>query len=343
MTLTLSIVSAGPSVTVQDMGRTGFLAAGLARGGAADRLALLEAAALLAQATPQAALEMAGFGGRFRFSAPTRIALTGAPMRATLEGAPLRWNASHLIPEGVTLEIGPAEAGIYGYLGVAGGIVTPPQLGARATQASAGIGHRLRAGDTLPVGDDPAPETPLLTLPEAHRFKGGTLRVIEGPQSGYFSADTRARFFATAFPAQAGNRQGLTLGCEAPFAIETGGSILSEPITAGDIQMTGAGVPAILLAECQTIGGYPRIGTAIPADLPLAAQTPQGATLRFRPVTLAEAEAACPSETRQLETLRAAVTPLRRTGFDTYALLGGQLIGGAIRGDEEEPWRAGST
>lgn len=341
MTLTLTILSAGPSVTVQDMGREGWLASGLARGGAADRLALLEAAALLGAAAPQAALEMAGFGGRFQLSAPTRIALTGAPMRATLEGEALRWNASHLVPAGATLEIGPAEAGVYGYLAVAGGIATPPLLGARATQASAGIGHRLAGGDTLPLGDDPAPDTPLLTLPEAHRFKGGTLRVIEGPQSGYFSDDSRARFFATAFPARAGNRQGLTLGCDAPFTTRTGETILSEPITAGDIQMTGAGQPAILLAECQTIGGYPRIGTVIPADLPLAAQTPQGATLRFRLVTLSEAEAACPPEPAQLDALRAAVLPLRRSGYDTYALLGSQLISGAIRGDEEEPWRAG--
>ena len=44
----LHVRQAGPAITVQDRGRRGTLAYGLAAGGAADRLALDEAAALLA-------------------------------------------------------------------------------------------------------------------------------------------------------------------------------------------------------------------------------------------------------------------------------------------------------
>jgi hypothetical protein len=44
----LSIISAGQGLTVQDLGRPGWKAQGLSTGGAADPLALLEAAALLA-------------------------------------------------------------------------------------------------------------------------------------------------------------------------------------------------------------------------------------------------------------------------------------------------------
>ena len=164
---------------------------------------------------------------------------------------------------------------------------------------------------------------------------------MPGPQTALFSPEARARFCATPFRAGPGNRQGVTLEGGA-FDPEGARAILSEPVTEGDVQILGSGQPAILLAECQTIGGYPRIGTVIPADLPRAAQAPAGAALAFRFVTLAEAEAACPTEAAELAELRAACRPIGRADDDSATLLGYQLIGGAIRGDEEEPWRAGS-
>ena len=47
MTGALIVHDAGPAVTLQDLGRPGYLAQGLTRGGAMDRLALYEGAALL--------------------------------------------------------------------------------------------------------------------------------------------------------------------------------------------------------------------------------------------------------------------------------------------------------
>ncbi|MEM9755757.1 MAG: urea amidolyase, partial [Pseudomonadota bacterium] len=90
--MSLEVLSAGPSLTIQDGGRPGHLQIGLSRGGAMDRRALAEGAALLGQSAGCAALEMAGMGGVFEATEPLRIALTGAPMRASLNGQPLRWS-----------------------------------------------------------------------------------------------------------------------------------------------------------------------------------------------------------------------------------------------------------
>ena len=49
MSAKLVIHRAGPGVTVQDLGRTGYLAQGLSRGGAADPLSIAEGAALLSR------------------------------------------------------------------------------------------------------------------------------------------------------------------------------------------------------------------------------------------------------------------------------------------------------
>ncbi|NBQ50915.1 MAG: urea amidolyase, partial [Marivivens sp.] len=105
---TLTIHRAGPAMTVQDLGREGYLSIGLPRGGTADRKAICESAALLGQSPDHAVIEMAGMGGVFSVSQPTRISLTGAPMRATMGDRTLAWNASHLLMPEDRLTIGPA-------------------------------------------------------------------------------------------------------------------------------------------------------------------------------------------------------------------------------------------
>lgn len=334
----LIVHRAGPGVTPQDAGRPGHLASGLSRGGAADRLALAEGAAILRQDGASAALEMAGMGGEFEATQDMRIALTGAPMRASIDGARIAWNASHLLPAGARLSIGATEAGSYGYLHLGGGIVTPPVLGARSAHLAAGLGGPVAPGTRLPIGPDKRPQDIGQLLEVAPRFDGGTIRVVPGPQTGFFSAEERARFAATTFTRDTrGNRMGVRLLGDGPgFHSEAGLSVLSEIIAPGDIQITGDGSPFVLLSECQTTGGYPRIGSVLPSDLPRVAQARPGDQLRCNFVTL---EAAVEIERRaatHARTLGNRLRPLIRDPHRMHDLLSYQLISGVTAGDDLE-------
>lgn len=332
----LMVRAAGPGVTVQDQGRAGWLAFGLSRGGAADLLALAEGAALLGQDAGLAVVEMAGFGGSFEATGKIVIALTGAPMRATLDGVPLAWNTSHALTAGARLDIGAAEVGVYGYLHVAGGLMLPEVMGSRSTHLTAGLGAPLAAGDRLPVGSHGEARAGLTMGVEA-RFSGGTVRVVPSAQTELFSTTELARFEATAFTRDArGNRQGVLLvpegaGFDAPAQL----SILSEIIVPGDIQVAGDGAPYVLLPECQTMGGYPRIGTVVPDDLPRVAQAAPGTRLRFRFLTRDEALADHRRRAAgQASRLRAAIRPLIRDPAEISDLLAYQLVGGVTAGDD---------
>ena len=328
----------GPQVTVQDKGRAGFQAQGLSRGGAVDRLALDEAAALLG--APGAALEMAGLGGGFEVTRPARIALTGAPMQVTRDGATLAWHVVHALAPGQRLEIGACRTGSYGYLSIGGGIETPEVLGARSAHLVAGIGAPLVAGAELPLGEDPGGAVEA-ALPVEDRFSGGTLRVVAGPQTPRF-AEVLERFEATAFARDPrANRQGVKMTPPGEgFGTEGALQVVSEVIAPGDIQVTGDGAPYVLLAECQTTGGYPRIGTVIPADMPRAAQAPAGAEVRFRMVTLDEALDAERARRDHAAGLAARVRPLLRDPARMGDLLAHSLISGVTAGDPEaeEHW-----
>ena len=111
---------------------------------------------------------------------------------------------------------------------------------------------------------------------------------------------------------------------------------MADLIVPGDIQMAGDGVPYILLAECQTIGGYPRIGSVIPADLPKIAQAAPGTPLQFGFLTIAEADATALSDQVLLSQLTKMCQTIVRDPNDIADLLGYQLISGATRGDDLE-------
>ena len=332
--------SAGPGITVQDQGRAGFLAQGLSQGGAADLLALTEGAALLGQDTGYAALEIAGSFASLEVTELCRIALTGAPMQTLCDGAALAWNASHALPAGARLELR-ASAGGYSYLHFGGGIDSTHVLGARSAHLAAGLGKMLASGDRLPLGKDKDTRSGMTFTP-LPRFDGGTLRLVETPQTALFPDSERERFCATVFCKDArGNRMGQRLVSEGPgFGVPSGLSILSETIVPGDVQITGDGAPFVLMSECQTTGGYPRIGTVLPCDLPRLAQAPAGAALRFRFVTLDEAVAQEYAEAKRRADLRRALRPLIRDPHDIADLLAYQLISGVTCGDDLE--RAGA-
>lgn len=328
---TLTIVEGSPTLSVQDMGRPGYRAQGLTIAGAMDTLALHEGAALLRQDAGLAAIEMAGSGGSFRVDRDTRIALTGATMAASIDGVAVLWNASHLLPAGATLTIGGARTGSYGYLHVGGGIDTPRVMGARATHLRAGVGAALDTGQTLPLGPDRGGAVDMV-LPVDDRFDGGVLRCVASMQTGSFAADVLARFQTTQFRRDPrANRMGIRMDHDgAGFATEDALSIVSEVTVPGDIQLTGDGAPFVLMCECQTTGGYPRIGTVIPCDLPRAAQAPAGAKVSFEFIDMDAALTLHRRYTDAIPTLYRRAEPRVRDPADMTDLIGYQLAGRAI-------------
>lgn len=325
--MSLIVQSAGPSVSIQDLGREGALGQGLSRGGAADRHGFIDGAVLLGQSSELAALEMAGMGGRFSMDTPTRFALSGATMRATLDGAPLEWNASHLALPGMVLEIGAADDGVYGYLHLGGGLETDVELGGRGFHRIAGLGTLVSAGDTLALGDDKNNDVAPMRLP-ARAKDTGPLRVMPGPQSDLFSDDVRAIFESTTFErSPRANRQGVRLDHDgAPFSSDGQLTLVSDFICEGDIQMTGDGTPFILLAECQTMGGYPRIGTVIPQDIPRVAQAMLGEALSIRFITTQDAEQLWQSDEAYAKSRQSERSPRVRDPREMADLLSYELV-----------------
>ena len=108
-----------------------------------------------------------------------------------------------------------------------------------------------------------------------------------------------------------------------------GADIVSDAVTPGAIQVPGDGRPIVLLADCQTVGGYAKIATVIGADLPRLGHALPGTRLRFAAVSLEQALAARRAAADALGASLAAIVP-DTTEPDLAALYGANLIDGVI-------------
>lgn len=343
MTASLEIVQAGPGMSLQDQGRPGYARYGLSAGGAMDRFALEEIHALLGLQANHGAIEMSDPGGTFLLHGEARWCCTaGAAMRLTLDGRPLPWRSTFLMQPGQNLVVGKVEAGgqqgTYGYLAIAGGFDIAPEIGGIGTHLRAVIGGLdgtpLKPGDKLPlreIADDFVPDAPRV-LPVPDHLGRDRIRIVWGAQSGRFREDTRDQLLTRQFAlSHRRDRMAMRLDIgenEQQFEALLGG--LSDPIQAGDIQMTGDGIPAILMREHQPTGGYPRIASVISADLDAAAQLPTGRQFRFELVSIDDAVALLRKRQQRVEKLSDLLRPVIRSPDQIGNLLDYNLIGGVV-------------
>jgi antagonist of KipI len=80
--------------------------------------------------------------------------------------------------------------------------------------------------------------------------------------------------------------------------------LVSLPVAPGTVQVPPDGQPIVLLADAQTIGGYPQVAHVISVELPLVAQVRPGDTMRFQFVTLEEARELMIARERAIGLLR---------------------------------------
>ncbi|MCA0301178.1 MAG: biotin-dependent carboxyltransferase family protein [Proteobacteria bacterium] len=346
MTAQLKVVRAGLFDTLQDLGRRGFMALGMPTAGAMDRVALSLANALCGNPAGTAGLEIGVMGPDLLVEADSvRIALVG-PLSASLVEAPdaapkpLDSDRTHLLKRGQVLRVGMVEGSSTAYLAIAGGFALPPFMGSLSTYARAGVGgfegRKLAAGDALPLARDHAPPGDEKKIGTPFDYGQGPVRVVWGPQDDYFSKRGRETFTGSEYRvSKEADRMGIRFEgpvIEHATPVDKGGAdIISDGIAPGAIQVPGAGLPIVLLADRQTVGGYPKIATVASVDLPRLGRLLPGQSVRFAAVSVAEAEALRRDQDARLAKAIAGFQAARPPGgIDLVKLYEENLIDGVV-------------
>jgi len=134
------------------------------------------------------------------------------------------------------------------------------------------------------------------------------LRFIRGGDWNRFDTSTLQRLTSEAFAVSSdSDRMGVRLeGPELKRVDES--DLISEAVSPGTIQIPPSGKPILLLGDCQTIGGYPKMAHVITVDLAVAAQLRAGDRVRFSEVSLADAYRLLLERERQLELFRVGLS-----------------------------------
>jgi antagonist of KipI len=291
----IRVLDPGPQTTVQDAGRRGQLRYGIPPSGPVDARSFRLANRLVGNADGAAALEFTLIGPRLLAEAPCAIAVTGADTEVTVNDAPAaRWTTLALAA-GDVVRIGPARAGVRGYVAFAGGIEVPPVLGSRSTYLRGRLGglegRALRRDDVLRLGAAAvAPRRALSATAIPDWRREPVLRVVLGPQADRFTDAGIAAFLGGTYEVlPQSDRMGARL--QGPRITHARGhDIISDGIPLGAVQVPGDGQPIVLLVDRQSTGGYTKIATVCSFDIPRVGQAKPGQRVRFSAVDVVEAQ-----------------------------------------------------
>ena len=305
----LEIIKPGLETSVQDWpGRIGFWNQGFPPSGPMDSWSFRMANLLVGNPVGAAALECQYMGPTLRFTADTVFAVTGADMQPKLDGEAVPMWESVAARAGQTLALAFARTGTRSYVAIAGGIMTEPWLGARATFHKAGIGgmegQAVKAGQHVPTGEGQA--LPCRTVrvearPPISITRTWEIEVVAGPNDDWIDAEGHARFLSSDWKLSAkSDRTGFRLeGPEWSFtakatnkAPEHGmlpSNILDQGYPLGAINLAGQ-TPIILVNDGPSMGGFINPYTVPQAAFWKLGQSKPGEIYRFRAISVSEAQ-----------------------------------------------------
>ena len=295
------VTRAGFLTSVQDLGRTGLRQFGVSTSGALDSFGLRVANLLVGNDEGAAGLEITLGGLQLRFEDERIVAWCGGEFDVQIGSRALPAGHVAHLQAGDELKFGRAQIGCRCWLAISGGIDVPHVLRSRSADLRANFGglegRALRDEDVIPLSKwpgSPTPATAISSWSAPHDWvsparRGPILRFIRGIDWERFNASTLQRFTSEAFTVSPdSDRMGVRLdGPELKREDKT--DLISEAVAPGTIQVPPSGKPILLLGDCQTIGGYPKIAHVITVDLGVAAQLRAGDGVRFSEVSLQDA------------------------------------------------------
>ncbi len=324
----IRILKAGLLSTIQDMGRHEHLSQAVPVSGVMDTLSARIANKALGNDDNNATIEFTYADAAFIAETDLLIAYAG-------DGATLSVNGQHIpaerpvfIPALTTINLIPTQSGVRTYLAIAGGWDVPEVLGSRSTFLTFGFGgfngRLLKKGDILNSVDKTTTISAVLferlkntsvnypawgiSLRDFELMDKKTIRVVAANEFTWFDKASITNFFSAPYLiGRQSNRMGYFLDGPVIERVKPA-ELLSTAVCLGTIQVTGNGTMIILMADCQTTGGYPRIAQIATVDMPKCAQLRPGDAVYFKQLERDEAEKLYIEREQQLQQLTTAIS-----------------------------------
>ncbi|WP_431157575.1 biotin-dependent carboxyltransferase family protein [Winogradskyella poriferorum] len=277
----IRVLKSGFYTTIQDAGRTSNRQFGVPVSGVMDAYSSEFANALLGNDSGCAVLEITMTGPELQFTTPTQIAFSGASMNPMINGQRVSNNKRITILPNDILSFGRLEKGLRCYLAIKNGLQTEVILGSQSMYTGITTVKTIQKGDAITYEpyEESSNRANASVKYSSKTLEAHELTVFKGPEYDKLNKKQEAMLLNTQFEvSKYNNRMAYQL---MPQIKNTLNGIITTPVLPGTVQLTPAGHLIVLMRDCQTTGGYPRILQLSEDAINSLSQKRQGDTFTF--------------------------------------------------------------
>lgn len=292
------ILRAGVNTTIQDKGRNHLYHIGIAVSGAIDQRNYILSNKLVGNNLNEAAIEFAYQGPLLKLkNGKINLSITGDVLFKIIRKNSNIENGicykSYILEDEDQIDLISTKNTAYGYLSISGSFELEKTWNSYSINTKANVGpnngKKYSLKDKIFIKDYDLQKVKETKM-NYREIPDNIIRVIKGTNFDYFSTEAQNNFFDKEFSVtKLADRMGIRLsGPMLENIVNT--NIKSEGLVRGTIQVPADGNPIIMLSDHGTIGGYPKIGVVVSADLDRVGQLTPGSILNFKEVSLEEAQ-----------------------------------------------------
>ncbi len=277
----VKVIKPGFFSTIQDFGRMGCQHYGVPYSGVMDSYSASIANAILGNNKNAAVIEMTMTGATLQFNCDTIICISGADMSPQLNSNKIKPHKSIPVKTGDVLSFGKLNYGFRSYLAVSGGFNTEVIMDSRSMYRDITSKLVLSKNYELPISNFILNNIKHASIKvNTSHFTSKQIEVFKGPEFDLLSVEQQEKLFSTAFTiSKENNRMAYqfneTLVNDLP-------SIITSSVLPGTIQLTPSGKLIILMKDCQTTGGYPRVLQLKETSINILSQKFTGQNITFK-------------------------------------------------------------
>jgi len=277
----IEVLQPGLFSTIQDLGRFGFQKFGVPHSGVMDRYAMRICNMILGNQEETSVLEITMQGPQLKFNAPTAICISGADLSPQLNENPIEQNSLIKIAKGDILKFGARKSGFRSYLGIKGGFQSEELMNSFSWYEGLTENFRLRKGMKLNYlsNELASNQTHSALKLDIDYLKDDNVEVYPGPEFDQLTSAQKHQIFNASFKTdESSNRMAVQLKEELVNDLE---AIITSPVMPGTVQLTPSGKVIILMRDCQTTGGYPKILQLSEKGIQVLSQKLPGDKIKF--------------------------------------------------------------
>lgn len=280
----IEVLRPGLFSTIQDEGRFGFLNFGVPMSGPMDIYAARLGNLILNNSHDAPVLEITQTGPSLQFHGDANIVIIGGNLTPMINGSEIKNGKIYFLKKGDILNFGKRLLGSRAYIAIRGGFICEKVLGSCSWYEGLTRHFKFERGMKLyfnPELQIEVSSTSGVKYDDSY-LSQSIVPVYPGPEFHLLPAKLQGELWEKSFVVDSSsNRMALQLKEKFENTLK---GIITGPVIPGTVQLTPSGKLIILMRDCQTTGGYPRVLQVSREGLNILAQKISGDNVNFRPV-----------------------------------------------------------